>query len=113
MKKTLAAVLAAAMALSTATVAFAKDTLVDDDYYLTERDTSSVEKEIAYGKDIKRVIAGLGDFGQSELAELFDDRFQLLLLLQKVLLNLTLSLLLRFFAPRILRRRVPRSVSHG
>ena len=73
MKKTLAAVLAAAMALSTASVAFAKDTLVDDDYYLTERDTSSVEKEIAYGKDIKRVIAGLGDFGQSELAELFDD----------------------------------------
>ena len=73
MKKTLAAVLAAAMALSTASVAMAKDTLIDDDYDLNETGTASVEKEIAYGKDIKNTILELGDFGQEELAELFDD----------------------------------------
>ena len=73
MKKTLAAVLAAAMALSTASVAMAKDTLVDED--LGNTSTADLEEAIVYGKDVKRTIDELGDFEGTELAELVDDGY--------------------------------------
>lgn len=73
MKKTLAAVLAAAMALSTASVAMARDYLVDEE--LGTGSTADLETEIRYGKNVDRLINELGDFEGSELAELVDDGY--------------------------------------
>ena len=71
MKKTLAAVLAAAMALSTASVAFATDTLVD----ATLDDGSTVDTEVGveFGEDTKKIIDQLGDFNANQLARLEDE----------------------------------------
>ena len=71
MKKTLAAVLAAAMALSTASVAFATDTLVD----ATLDDGSTVDTEVGveYGEDTKKIINRLGAFNAAQLAQLEDE----------------------------------------
>ncbi len=71
MKKTLAAVLAAAMALSTASVAMAKDTLIDEDF--GNDNTVDVEGKIRYGKEVKQIITELGDFEEVELAQLYDE----------------------------------------
>ena len=56
MKKTLAAVLAAAMALSTATVAFAKDTM-EGETILDNIDTVGTRRTIAKGKEYSYVIS--------------------------------------------------------
>ena len=77
MKKTLAAVLAAAMALSTASVAFAVDHPIDDeDLILNSGSGSEVITGITYGKDIHRLIksVGVGDdnFDGYELADWVD-----------------------------------------
>ena len=64
MKKTLAAVLAAAMALSTATVAFAKDTM-EGETILDNIDTVGTRQTIAKGKEYSYVISAdfVGDDG--------------------------------------------------
>lgn len=64
MKKTLAAVLAAAMALSTATVAFAKDTM-EGETILDNISTVSGRRDIAKGKEYSYVISAdfVGDDG--------------------------------------------------
>ncbi len=64
MKKTLAAVLAAAMALSTATVAFAKDTM-EGETILDNISTVSGRTDIAKGKEYSYVISAdfVGDDG--------------------------------------------------
>ena len=71
MKKTLAAVLAAAMALSTASVAFATDTLVDA--ALDDGSTIGAEVAVEYGKDTKKIISQLGDFDTTQLGRLVDE----------------------------------------
>lgn len=77
MKKTLAAVLAAAMALSTASVAFATDFDIDG-ANLVEGDINDGKWEILYGKDVKLLVNDLtlediGDVSGSELAQKIDD----------------------------------------
>ena len=77
MKKTLAAVLAAAMALSTATVAFAVDHPIDEeDLDLRNWSSDEVITGITYGKDVHRLIksVGVGDdnFDGYELADWVD-----------------------------------------
>ena len=76
MKKTLAAVLAAAMALSTASVAFATDFEVDAGFIQSGVD--DIKTEILYGKDVKLRITELTfDDGTiisgSELSRAIDD----------------------------------------
>ena len=75
MKKTLAAVLAAAMALSTATVAFATDHLIDENW--TSASTQDLETEIQYGRNTDRYIGDLDDghLTSEELADRMDDGF--------------------------------------
>ena len=78
MKKTLAAVLAAAMALSTATVAFAKDTM-EGETILDNIDTVGTRQTIAKGKEYSYVISAdfVGDDGNeitaTELGEWVKD----------------------------------------
>ena len=78
MKKTLAAVLAAAMALSTATVAFAKDTM-EGETILDNISTVSGRRDIAKGKEYSYVISAdfVGDDGNeitaTELGEWVKD----------------------------------------
>ena len=78
MKKTLAAVLAAAMALSTATVAFAKDTM-EGETILDNISTVSGRTDIAKGKEYSYVISAdfVGDDGNeitaTELGEWVKD----------------------------------------
>ena len=71
MKKTLAAVLAAAMALSTASVAFATDTLVDA--ALDDGSTIGAEVAVEYGEDTKKIISRLGEFDTTQLGRLVDE----------------------------------------
>jgi len=72
MKKTLAAVLAAAMALSTATVAFAKDTDAGE-IRKENGDVVSDEDIIVFGKDNKYIIEGIGPFSQTDLGKYVDN----------------------------------------
>ena len=78
MKKTLAAVLAAAMALSTASVAFATDFDIDG-ANLVEGDINDGKWEILYGEDVKLLVNDLtlegiaSDVSGSELAQKIDD----------------------------------------
>jgi len=78
MKKTLAAVLAAAMALSTATVAFAKDTM-EGETILENLSTVGTRQTIAKGKEYSYVISAdfVGDDGNeitaTELGEWVKD----------------------------------------
>ena len=78
MKKTLAAVLAAAMALSTATVAFARDTM-EGETILENLSTVGTRQTIAKGKEYSYVISAdfVGDDGNeitaTELGEWVKD----------------------------------------
>ena len=75
MKKTLAAVLAAAMALSTATVAMAVDHDVASEFGWNSDSTGSNGADVEFGKDVVLNITKLGDLGQTELAALYDEGY--------------------------------------
>jgi len=76
MKKTLAAVLAAAMALSTASVVFASNTDVDIDntvWGVTSDTSDDVDQSgIRYGKDIDGILAVTG-LTAEQIGQLYDD----------------------------------------
>ena len=74
MKKTLAAVLAAAMALSTATVALAVDH-PDLGWAYEGAKGDDPYAEILYGKDIERTLQQVGPFDESELGYLYDNGY--------------------------------------
>ena len=72
MKKTLAAVLAAAMALSTASVAFAADHPVDAPS-LPGLETEDAKIDVEYGEEYKAIIDNLANFTAAQLGQLVDD----------------------------------------
>ena len=72
MKKTLAAVLAAAMALSTTTVAFATDH-PDLDSNLDGKKGGDLETPIAYDDEQKLTVSQIGPFSESDLGAYYDD----------------------------------------
>ena len=76
MKKTLAAVLAAAMALSTATVAFAKDTAVDNNTVDTEVDFGAAQTTpVEFGKDFKAAIYTTDKLSAKDVGWLLDNGY--------------------------------------
>lgn len=76
MKKTLAAVLAAAMALSTATVAFAKDTAVDNNTVDTTVDFGTAQTTpVKFGSDFKAAIYTTGKLTAEDVGWLLDNGY--------------------------------------